>query len=135
MTNADYKSCPVGIKNEADIKHLAKTFDLRLDGMVERIEEKIDAMDKTIQLEFKQMNEKIDVVSTRVGSLDSKVGVLDKKLDGVDNLENFIEEKIDEKIVASTKDRVFSFVKWVVVTLLGGAALTVVTTLVLRLLK
>ena len=61
MTNAEYESCPIGIKNAADINHLAKTFDFRLDAMVERIEEKIDAMNDKIQLEFKQMNDKIDI--------------------------------------------------------------------------
>ena len=135
MTNSEYESCPVGIKNAADINHLAKTFDLRLDAMVERIEEKIDAMDTKIQLEFKQMNEKIDSVSNKVVALDNKVGDLDKKLDGVDNLENFIEEKIEKKIIASTKDKVFNFARWVVVVLLGGAAVTVVTTLITKLLK
>ena len=135
MTNAEYESCPIGIKNAADINHLAKTFDFRLDAMVERIEEKIDAMNDKIQLEFKQMNDKIDIVNTKVGSLDAKVGVLDKKLEGVDNLENFIEERIDKKIVASTKDKVFNFFRWVVVVLLGGAAVTLVTTLITKLLN
>lgn len=135
MTNLEYESCPVGKVNSEKITNLSETFKDKLKDMTDRIEEKIDAMDKTIQLEFKQMNEKIDVVNTRVGSLDSKVEVLDKKLDGVDNLENYIEEKVDQKIIASTKDRVFNFAKWVVVTLLGGAALTVVTTLVIKVLK
>ncbi len=135
MTNHEYESCPVGIKNAADINHLSKTFDLRLDAMVERIEEKIDAMDTKIQLEFKQMNDKIDMVNTKVGSLNNKVEVLDKKLDGVDNLESFIEDRIEKKIVASTKDKVFNFARWIVVVLLGGATVTVVTTLITKLLK
>ena len=118
----EYESCPVGIKNSADIKHLSETFDLKLDAMVERIEQKIDAMNDKVQTEFVQMNEKMDNINNKVDSLDKKVGVLDKKLDGVDNLESFIESKVESKLKTSAKDKVWNAAKWVVTVLLGAAA-------------
>ena len=135
MTNAEYENCPVGIKNSSDIKHLSETFDLRLDAMVERIEEKIDNMNDKIQLEFNQMNTKIDAVNTKVESLNKNVKVLDEKLEGVDNLEKYIEQKIEAKIESSTKDKVFNFVKWIVVSLIGSGVIAMFTTLVVKLVK
>ena len=131
MTNTEYESCPVGIKNSAEIKHLAETFDLRLDAMVERIEEKIDTMNDKIQLVFNQMNQKIDMVNSKVENLNKNVKELDEKLDGVDNLEIFIEKKIE----SSRKDKVFNFAKWVVVSLIGSGVITIFTTLIVRILK
>jgi predicted nuclease with TOPRIM domain len=131
MLNTEYESCPVGIKNTAEIKHLAEVFDFRLDAMVERIEEKIDTMNDKIQVEFKQMNDKIDSVNGTVAALNKKVDNLDEKLDGVDNLENFIEEKIHN----STKDKVFNFVKWVVVTLVGSGVIAVFTKMVTKIVE
>ena len=122
LKHEEYESCPVGIKNSADIKHLSETFDLKLDAMVERIEQKIDAMNDKVQTEFVQMNEKMDNINNKVDSLDKKVGVLDKKLDGVDNLESFIESKVESKLKTSAKDKVWNAAKWVVTVLLGAAA-------------
>ena len=101
--------------------------------MVERIEQKIDAMNDKIQNEFIQMNEKIDMVNNKVGSLDKKVGVLDKKLDGVDNLENFIEEKVEKKIRTTAKDKVWNIAKWIL-AVLGGTAASVFTAYMIKLI-
>lgn len=131
MTNAEYESCPIGIKNSANIEHLSETFDLKLDAMVERIEEKIDNMNDKIQLEFNQMNDKIDMVNSKVESLNANVKVLDEKLDGVDNLETFIERKIE----SSRKDKVFNFARWVVVSLIGGGAVAVFAAWITKLVK
>ena len=129
----EYESCPLGIKNASDIKHLSETFDLKLDAMVERIEQKIDAMNDKIQNEFVLMNEKIDMVNTKVGSLDKKVSELDKKLDGVDNLENFIESKVETKIKSTAKDKVWSIAKWIL-AVLGGTAASVFTAYMIKLI-
>lgn len=118
----EFESCPIGIKNSANIEHLSETFDLKLDAMVERIEQKIDAMNDKIQTEFVQMNEKMDNINNKVNSLDKKVGVLDKKLDGVDNLESFIESKVENKIKSTAKDKVWGIAKWIIGTLLGTSA-------------
>lgn len=131
MIDTSYESCPVGIKNTAEIKHLAEVFDFRLDAMVERIEEKIDTMNDKIQVEFKQMNAKIDSVNGKVAALNNKVDSLDEKLDGVDNLENFIEEKIND----STKDKVFNFVKWIVVSVIGTGVITVFSTMIVKIVQ
>ena len=131
MTKAEYEDCPVGIKNSSDIKHLSETFDIKLAAMVERIEEKIDGMNDKIQVEFKQMNDKMDLVNKKVENLDKKVGILDQKLDGVDNLEQFIEKKIE----SSTKDKVFNFVRWIVTGVLGSGVIALFTTLVVKLVK
>lgn len=132
MTNAEYETCPVGIKNTSAIEHMTETFDLKLAAMTERIEQKIDTMNNTIQNEFVQMNEKIDMVNNKVGALNKKVEVLDKKLDGVDNLENFIEEKVDSKLKLTAKDKVWNVAKWVLTVLLGASA-TVFTTYMVKL--
>ena len=138
MTIAEFESCPVGVKNKSDIEHLSKdveniskAVDKRLDAVVQRIEEKIDSMDSKIQLEFSQMNAKIDSVNSKVDNLDKKVEVLDQKLDGVDNIDQYIEKKIE----SSQKDKVFNFVRWVVVGVLGTGAVTLFTTLITKLVK
>ena len=118
----DFKDCPVGIKNAIDIEHLSKTFDLRLNNFMDRIEEKIDNMNDKMHSEFLHLNGRLD-------SLDDKVNKLDKKLENVDNLENFVEEKIAD----NTKDKVFRLVKWVVTVLIGGAAVTVLGNYAIRL--
>ena len=129
MTNEEYESCPIGVKNTAAIDHIAETFDLKLAAMTEKIEQKIDSMNTIIQNEFVQMNEKIDMVNNKVESLNdkveglgNKVEVLDKKLDGVDNLENYIEEKVDSKLTNTAKDQVWYIAKWVLAALAGTAA-------------
>ena len=122
MTNAEFESCPVGIKNTSAIEHMTETFDLKLAAMTERIEQKIDTMNTTIQNEFVQMNEKIDMVNNKVGALDKKVGILDKKLDGVDNLDNYIEERVDSKLKLTAKDKVWNVAKWILTGLLGSAS-------------
>ena len=131
MTNAEYESCPIGIKNSANIEHLSQTFDLKLDAMVERIEEKIDNMNDKIQTEFNLMNDKIDMVNSKVENLNTNVKVLDQKLEGVDNLEQFIEKKIE----TSRKDRVFNFVRWIITGVLGSGVIALFTTLVVKLVK
>ena len=131
MTKAEYENCPVGVKNSSDIQHLAETFDIKLAAMVERIEEKIDNMNDKIQVEFDQMNEKIDSVNSKVESLNTNVKVLDQKLEGVDNLEKFIEKKIEN----SRKDRVFNFVRWIITGVLGSGVIALFTTLVVKLVK
>lgn len=117
----DFESCPVGIKNSLEIKHVKEdmqrtrdNFDLKLDAMMQRIEEKIDSMNDKIQLEFDQLKEQIS-------KMDKKVAALDKKMEGVDSLESFVEGKIDD----STKNKVFNFVRWVVVALVGGTCITI----------
>lgn len=120
--DVDFKNCPVGIKNGSDIQHLSETVDIRLNALMTRIEEKIDNMNDKIHSEFTQLNNRLD-------KLDKKVTQLDEKLEGVDNLETFIEDKISD----NTKNKVFNFVKWVVVVLLGGTAVTVLGSLVLKL--
>ena len=131
MTNAEFERCPVGIKNSADIKHLSETFDFKLDAMVQRVEEKIDLMNDKIQLEFNQMNEKIDMVDEKVSDLDKNIKVLDQKLEGVDNLDSFIEKKIEN----STKDKVFNFVKWIITGVLGSGVITLFATIIVKLIK
>ncbi len=112
-SEVDFKECPIGIKNSADIDHLSKTVDLKLDALMSRIEEKIDNMNDKMHSEFTQLNDRLD-------KIDKKVNQLDEKLANVDNLEKFV----DDKITDNAKDKTYRLVKWIVTVLLGGTAVT-----------
>lgn len=122
--DVDFKDCPIGVKNTSDIQHLSETVDLRMKGLMDRIEEKIDNMNEKMKSEFVKLNSRLDTI-------DTKVNKLDEKMANVDDLEKFVEKKIEE----NTKDKAYRLVRWVIVVLLGGTAVTVLGRYVLALLS
>lgn len=130
MTNEslDFGNCPVGKLNEQKIEHTAELFSKDLKMAIEKLEGKMDVMNTKIDTRFDTLDDKID-------NLDRKVHALDEKMKGVDNIKEYVEQEITNRLENSTKDKVFNFFKWVIVVLLGGTSVTVLGKLALKLLN
>ena len=110
MAEFDPKSCPVGISNEKYIENVKDKFDMA----IQRLEEKLNDMSNNIDKGFSSVNKNIDKLSERLDNLEA-------------NLPKMIDERVDEKMEAKRNSRAWDVVKWIVVTLLGSAAVAVVT--------
>lgn len=110
MTEFDPKSCPVGISNEKYIENVKDKFDMA----IQRLEEKLNDMSNNIDKGFSSVNKNIDKLSERLDTLEA-------------NLPKMIDERVDEKIDAKRNANAWNVVKWIVVSLLGSAAIAVIT--------
>ena len=104
------KNCPVGISNEKNIENVKDKFEMA----IQRLEEKLDDMKNNMDKGFSSVNKNIDKLSERLDTLES-------------NLPKMIDDRVDEKIEAKRNSRAWDVVKWIVVTLLGSAAVAMVT--------
>ena len=111
MNVDDYKSCPVGIANKKEIEKVEDKFAMA----IERIEEKLDDMNKKMDKGFLNVSDSIKKVENRF-----------------DNFEAKLPEKIDERIRQNTSNKIINAVKWVLITLCGSVAITVITKLIIQ---
>lgn len=110
MAEFDPNNCPKGIANE---KTIEKVED-KLDMAIQRLEEKLDEMKTNMEKGFSSVNKNIDKLNERLNTLE-------------DHLPQMIDERAEQKIDAKRNEQAWNVIKWVVVTLLGSAAIAVLT--------
>ena len=113
----DPKNCPVGISNEKYIENVKDRFDMA----IQRLEEKLNDMSKNIDKGFSGVNQNIDKLNERLDTLET-------------NLPKMIDERVEEKIETKRNTQAWNVMRWVVVSLLGSAAIAVVTKVVISLI-
>lgn len=86
------------IKNTQEIHHTKEMFT----SMVQRLEEKVDDLKSDVQAGFASVNARLDLY------------------------EKGLSDKIDERIEANSKSRLFNLVKWIVVTVGGSVTISVI---------
>jgi len=111
MNEFSPKDCPVGISNAMKIEKVKDKFDMA----IQRMEEKLNDMDEKMDKGFSDVNKNISKLEKRFDDLDEK-----------------LPEKIDERIKLNRNSNSWQIVKWVLVTLCGSIAVSVLTRLVLN---
>ena len=106
-----YSGCPLGIKNEQEIIRTQETFKMAL----ERMEEKLSDLKDDVTQGFNDINGKLDKIEVRLNNYEGSLGT-----------------EIDKRIHQGMSERVFSLVKWIVVSLGGTVAVTVVANLIIQ---
>lgn len=106
-----YSGCPLGIKNEQEIIRTQETFKMAL----ERMEEKLSDLKDNVAQGFEDVNGRLDKIEGRLNDYDASLG-----------------SEIDKRIHQDMSERVFSLVRWVVVTLGGTIAVTVIANLIMQ---
>lgn len=106
MADIDFKSCPIGIKNEAEIRN---TND-RMGLIMQRLEEKLDD------------------VKISITSIDSRLDVMENK---IEDIQSSLPSVIDEEIKRHNNKNAMSIIRWVVVTLCGSVTITVLGKMIL----
>lgn len=112
MTDFDPKNCPVGISNEKQIENVEDKFEMA----IQRLEEKLDDMKNNMEKGFSSVNKNIDKLNGRLNDLEAK-----------------LPEMIDDRIEAKRHTRAWEVMKWIIVSLLGSAAIAVVSKAVVSL--
>lgn len=121
MAEFDSKNCPVGLVHEKEIEHTRNILNMA----IQRIEEKIETVTKDV-------NEGFAEVSTHFDAVDKRFDALEKK---VSQLKEDLPDTIDARIKQNNGAKALNFVKWVVITVGGSIAITVLTKLALQVFK
>lgn len=121
------ENCKLGITNAKEIEKVKDVFTI----MIENLNKRFDNLGTTMDKQFRDITQKIDSVNK---NLTSKIDSVDKNLtQKIDNVEGkFTEmkkklpEQMDETVKAKMKTGVYSFVKWVSISIGGVAIATIV---------
>lgn len=109
MNDSEYKI----IENTKEIEKINDRFTLMLD----RLEEKMDDLNKNMNKGFTELNGKITNLEIKFDGLKTKMNESEKQLPTTVN------EIVSTSIENNKKDEVFKIVKWILVSVLGSTTI------------